>query len=74
MDSAWREEEEESAEASWRRGFDGWLESVLFVLNFFLILKFLLNLFLIASVYVLVFWLGGMWDLSSLTRNRTHTP
>ena len=51
MDSAWREEEEESAEASWRRGSDGWLESILFLLNFFLILKSLLNLFLIASVY-----------------------
>ena len=25
-------------------------------------------------VYVLVFWPWGMWDLSSLTRERTHTP
>ena len=24
--------------------------------------------------YVLVFWLQGMWDLSSLTRDQTHTP
>ena len=24
--------------------------------------------------YVLVFWLRGMWDLSSLTRDSTHTP
>ena len=24
--------------------------------------------------YVLVFWLRGMWNLSSLTRDRTHTP
>ena len=24
--------------------------------------------------YVLVFWPQGMWDLSSLTRDRTHTP
>ena len=24
--------------------------------------------------YVLVFWPGGMWDLSSPTRDRTHTP
>ena len=24
--------------------------------------------------YVLVFWPRGMWDLSSLTRDRTHTP
>ena len=24
--------------------------------------------------YVLVFWLRGVWDLSSLTRDRTHTP
>ena len=23
---------------------------------------------------VLVFWPGGMWDLSSLTRDRTSTP
>ena len=31
MDSARREEEEESAKASWRRCSDGWLGSVLFV-------------------------------------------
>ena len=24
--------------------------------------------------YVLVFWRWGMWDLSSLTRDQTHTP
>ena len=24
--------------------------------------------------YVLAFWLRGMWDLSSPTRDRTHTP
>ena len=24
--------------------------------------------------YVLVFWLGGMWDLSSPTRDQTRTP
>ena len=24
--------------------------------------------------YVLAFWLQGMWDLSSLTRDQTHTP
>ena len=24
--------------------------------------------------YVLVFWPRGMWDLSSPTRDRTHTP
>ena len=24
--------------------------------------------------YVLVFWLRGMWDPSSLTRDGTHTP
>jgi len=24
--------------------------------------------------YFLVFWLPGMWDLSSLTRNQSHTP
>ena len=24
--------------------------------------------------YVLVFWLQGMWDLSSPTRDQTHTP
>ena len=24
--------------------------------------------------YVLVFWPPGMWDPSSMTRNRTHTP
>ena len=24
--------------------------------------------------YVLVFWPGGMWDLSSWIRNQTHTP
>ena len=24
--------------------------------------------------YILVFWLRGMWDLSSPTRDRTHTP
>jgi len=24
--------------------------------------------------YVLGFWLGGMWDLSSLTKDRTSTP
>ena len=24
--------------------------------------------------YVLVFWPQGMWDLSSLTRDRTHAP
>ena len=25
-------------------------------------------------LYVLGFWLRGMWDLSSLTRDRTRTP
>ena len=29
--------------------------------------------FHIASVYILVFWLWGMWGLSSLTRDGTHT-
>ena len=24
--------------------------------------------------YVLVFWPGGMWDLSFLTRDQTHIP
>ena len=24
--------------------------------------------------YVLVFWLQGMWDLSSLARDQTYTP
>ena len=24
--------------------------------------------------YVLVFWLQAMWDLSSRTRDQTHTP
>ena len=24
--------------------------------------------------YVLVFWLRGVWDLNSPTRDRTHTP
>ena len=24
--------------------------------------------------YILVFWPGGIWDLSSPTRDRTHTP
>ena len=52
----------------------GWGLFFLFLLNFFFILKSLLNLLLIAPIYVLVFWLGGMWDLSSLTRNRTYTP
>ena len=28
----------------------------------------------IASVLCFYFWLRGMWDLSSLTRDRTHTP
>ena len=27
-----------------------------------------------SAVYGLVFWPGGMWDLSSLTRDRAHTP
>ena len=25
-------------------------------------------------LYVLIFWPQGMWDLSSLTRDQTHTP
>ena len=25
-------------------------------------------------LYVLVFWPGGMWDLSSQTRDQTHIP
>ena len=25
-------------------------------------------------IYVLVFWSGGMWDLSSITRDWTHIP
>ena len=29
---------------------------------------------LLLLFYVLVFWLRGMWDLSSPTRGRTHTP
>ena len=29
---------------------------------------------LLLLFYVLVFWPGGMWDLSSPTRDRTHTP
>ena len=29
---------------------------------------------LLLFFYVLVFWPQGMWDLSSLTRDRTRTP
>ena len=32
------------------------------------------SLFLFFSFFVFFFWLQGMWDLSSLTRDRTHTP
>ena len=39
---------------------------------FYFFKKSLLNL-LQYCFYVLVFWLGGKWDLSSLTRDWTHT-
>ena len=35
--------------------------------------KSLLNLLQYCLFYVLVFWLRGMWDLSSLTREPAHS-
>ena len=37
-------------------------------------LKPLLNLLQHCLFYILVFWLQGMWDLTSSNRDRTHTP
>ena len=39
----------------------------------FKVLNFFKQYYNIALFYILVFWLQGMWDLSSLIRNQTHT-
>ena len=46
----------------------------LFVLmwNFFKV--FIEFVAILLLLYVLVFWPGGMWDLSSPTRDQTYTP
>ena len=59
----------------------GYPHSFFFFFNFFffflmwttfkVFIEFVTILFLF---YVLVFWPRGMWDLSSPTRDRTHTP
>ena len=38
------------------------------------ILKVFIEYFTVLLSYVIVFWLRGMWDLSSLIRDQTHTP
>ena len=43
----------------------------LYLFSFKVFIEFATILFL---VYVLVFWPRGLWHLSSLTRDRTHTP
>ena len=42
----------------------------------FIIIEFVIEFVTILLIffYVLVFWLFGMWDLSSPTRDRTRTP
>ena len=59
--------------------------AVIFDLGFFFFCKMFLMWTIFSKVftgfvtvvllfYGLFFWPGGMWDLSSLTRDRTHTP
>ena len=56
-----------------------WPNLFFFKIFFFLdvvdhFLKSLLNFSQYCLFYVLVFWLQGMWDLRSLTRDGPHTP
>ena len=45
------------------------------ILLMWTIFKVFMEFVSIASVsYVWVFWPGGMWDLSSTTRDQTRTP
>ena len=37
-------------------------------------IEFITILFLFSILCFLLFWLQGMWDLKSLTRNQTYTP
>ena len=54
-------------------------ECCLFLRGFFFNVDHFYSLYLIcyniaSVVYVFVFWPQGMWGLSSLTRDQTHTP
>ena len=47
----------------------------IFVFGLWTIFKvFIESVTILLLFYVSVFWLQGMWDLSSLTRDHTHTP
>ena len=37
-------------------------------------IDFVTVLLLFYVLFLFFFWLRGMWDLSSLTRDQTHTP
>ena len=55
----------------WKFFSYNFLDFFLFLMTIF---KVLLNLLQYCLFYVLVVWLGGMWDLSSITRDITCTP
>ena len=46
----------------------------LFLFSWTILKVFIEFVTILLLLYVFVFWLRGTWDLSSLTRNRTHTP